>query len=77
MILEVNKQQKCSYTIIRKEPRFPPFFPFKPPENPLKGDSETQIEQFWYWLYLNFYFHVFLSHSNGFEIFWFFTLWPP
>ena len=44
-----------------------PFSPFKPPFNPLKGESETQIEHFWYWLYPNFYFHKFLSHSNGFE----------
>ena len=46
MILEVNKLKKCAYTIVRKDHEFPPLSPFKPPFNPLKEESETQIEHF-------------------------------
>ena len=46
MILEVNKLYKCAYKIIRQDPKFSPFSPFIPPENPLKGESETKIDKF-------------------------------
>ena len=44
MILEVNKLKICAYKIIRQDPKFPPFSPLIPPENTLKGGSETEID---------------------------------
>ena len=44
MILEVNKLKKCAYNIIIQEHKFPPFSPLIPPENSLKGESETKID---------------------------------
>jgi len=41
MILELNKLKKYAPNIIRLDPKIYPFSPFLPPENPLKGESET------------------------------------
>ena len=46
VILEVNILEKCAYNNIRQDHNFSPFSPLIPPENPLKGESETKIYQF-------------------------------